>query len=68
LTLNNDTFVLIELQSVNPGQLDAIEEADRESMVSSLKSDLGGSDFTSYIVNLRENSDINAPLLDEPTF
>ncbi|MCG8413081.1 MAG: SurA N-terminal domain-containing protein, partial [Pseudomonadales bacterium] len=28
LTLNNDTFVLIELQSVNPGQLDAIEEAD----------------------------------------
>lgn len=68
LTLNNDTFVLVELQSVNAGQLDAIPESDRETMVSSLKSDLGGNDFTAYIVNLRENSDISAPILDEPTF
>jgi hypothetical protein len=33
-----------------------------------MKSDFGGADLSSYIINLRENSDISAPMLEEEQF
>jgi hypothetical protein len=45
--------------------LSAIPESDRERLVGSLESDLGVSDYQSFLNSLRENSDITAPLLEE---
>ncbi len=68
LTLSNDTFVLVELQAVTPGSLADMDEASRTSMVNAMKADLGNSDFTSYLLNLRETADISAPMLEEDVF
>ncbi|MCY4355987.1 MAG: SurA N-terminal domain-containing protein [Gammaproteobacteria bacterium] len=68
LTLNNDTFVLVELNEVNAGQLETYDEAAKAGMVQSLRSDLGLSDFASYVLTLRESADIRASILDEEPF
>lgn len=68
LTLANDTFVLVELNAINPGSLESIPEQEREQIRSSIQSDLGGSDFASFLVNLRDNADINAPALEDESF
>ena len=65
ISLSNGTYVLIELNRVNVGELSAIPEPDRERLVSSLESDLGVSDYQSFLTSLRENSDITAPMLEE---
>ena len=65
LSLSNGTYVLIELNRVNVGELSSIPEPDRERLVSSLESDLGVSDYQSFLNSLRENSDITAPMLEE---
>ncbi len=68
LTLNNDSFVLVELNEVNAGQLETYDEAAKAGMVQSLRSDLGLSDFASYVLTLRESADIRASILDEEPF
>ena len=68
LTLANDTFVLVELNAVNPGDYNALAETNRSTMKTSIQSDLGNNDFSSYLINLRENADISAPLLEEEVF
>ena len=65
ISLSNGTYVLIELNGVNVGELSSIPEPDRERLVSSLESDLGVSDYQSFLNSLRENSDITAPMLEE---
>ena len=65
ISLSNGTYVLVELNKVNVGELSAIPESDRERLVGSLESDLGVSDYQSFLNSLRENSDITAPLLEE---
>ncbi len=65
ISLSNGTYVLVELNEVNVGELSAIPEPDRERLVGSLESDLGVSDYQSFLNSLRENSDITAPLLEE---
>ncbi len=68
ITLNNDTFVLVELQRVIPGSLAAMDEASIASMTTAMKTDLGNSDFSSYLLNLKDSADISAPLLEEYPF
>lgn len=68
LTLANDTFVLIELSEVTPGSLEALAEADREQIQQTIRTDLGASDFGSFLINLRETADINAPALEQESF
>lgn len=65
LTLSNDTAVIIELNSVNPGSIASLAQIDRENMVSSMISDLGNSDFQAYMSNLQESADIKSSILDE---
>ena len=67
ITLENDTFVLVELSGVNPGELDELEQSVKDNLISTLKSDLGGSDFSAYLRNLREDAAIDAPLLEQST-
>ena len=62
LTLNNDTFVVIELNQVNEGSADSIPAAQSDSMLNSLRADMGNNDFQAYITFLRENSDIQTNL------
>lgn len=68
LTLANDTFVLVELTSVTAGSLDALAEGERDQIQQTIRTDLGASDFGSFLANLRETADINAPALEQPVF
>lgn len=68
VTLANDTYVLVELNAVNPGSLDSLPEAERDQIRNSIRTDLGSSDFGSFLVNLRDNADINAPALEADAF
>lgn len=65
VNLANGTFVLVELNEVNPGEFSSIPEPERNRLVDSLQSDLGVSDYQSFLVSLRENSDISAAMLEE---
>lgn len=65
VSLANGTFVLVELNQVNPGEFSAIPEPERNRLVDSLQSDLGVSDYQSFLVSLREGSDISAAMLEE---
>ena len=62
LTLNNDTFVVIELNQVNEGSADSIPAEQSDSMLDSLRADMGNNDFQAYMTSLRENSDIQTNL------
>ena len=65
LSLSNGTYAVIALNRVNEGELSSISEPDRERLKSSLESDLGVSDYQSFLSSLREKSDITAPMLEE---
>ena len=65
ISLSNGTYVLVELNEVSVGDLSAIPEPERERLIGSLESDLGISDYQSFLNSLRENSDVTAPLLEE---
>ena len=65
IVLPNGTYVLIELNEVTVGELSSIPEPDRERLVRSLESDLGVSDYQSFLNSLKENSGITAPMLEE---
>jgi peptidyl-prolyl cis-trans isomerase D len=65
VSLANGTYVLVELNQVNPGEFSSIPEPERNRLVDSLQSDLGVSDYQSFLVSLRENSDISAAMLEE---
>ena len=58
ITLDNSTFVLIELTQVNSGSLESLQEEERNSMTNALLVDLGSSDFQAFLANLRETADI----------
>ena len=64
VSLSNGTYVLIELNRINEGELRSISELDRERLISSLESDLGVSDYQSLLGSLRGSSDITAPMLE----
>lgn len=65
LTLDNGTFVIIELNEVTEGSIDSIPEEQRDSMIDRMLTDLGNSDFQAFLGNLRENADIQSSLADE---
>ncbi len=65
LTLSNATAVIVELNAINAGSIASLAESERETMVSSMISDLGNSDFQAYMSNLEANADIKSRILDE---
>jgi peptidyl-prolyl cis-trans isomerase D len=65
ITLNNGTFVLIELNGITEGSIGSIPEEQRIALTESIIVDLGNNDFQGYISSLRESSDIQANLVDE---
>ncbi|MEX0962983.1 MAG: SurA N-terminal domain-containing protein [Pseudohongiellaceae bacterium] len=65
LVLTNDTAVIIELNNITPGSIEALPQTDRENMVSSMISNLGNSDFQAYMNNLQQIADIKSSILDE---
>ena len=68
LTLNNGTFVLIELLQVNEGSIDSIPGEERQGFIESVTADLGNSEFQAYMNTLRANSDIESNLLQSEVF
>jgi len=65
LTLDNGTFVIVELIQVTQGSVDSIPEDQRDSMINRMLSDLGNSDFQAFLGNLTESADIQSRLADE---
>ncbi|HIF75780.1 MAG TPA: hypothetical protein EYG31_01935 [Porticoccaceae bacterium] len=62
LTLSNGTFVVIELNQVNPGSMEILADDERESITDSMLVDFGNNDFQAYLGNLKESSDIKTQL------
>ncbi len=58
ITLDNNTFVLIELTQVDPGSLESLQQEERNAMTNALLTDLGSSDFRAFVANLRETAEI----------
>ncbi|NQV71001.1 MAG: SurA N-terminal domain-containing protein [Pseudohongiella sp.] len=65
VSLANGTFVLIELNKINPGTLDSMAEAEREGMTNAIIADLGNSDFQAFMSNLQQNADIESRVTEE---
>lgn len=65
LVLNNDAAAIIELNAITAGSIDSLEEVEREAMTSSMISDIGRSNFQSYINVLRESADIKSKIMEE---
>ena len=64
LTLDNGTFVLVELNAVNEGALESIPEDQRLALSESIVTDIGNNDFQGYMGSLWDNSDIQTNLLE----
>ena len=58
ITLDNGTFVLLELNQVNSGAVDSLEQDELDALTETLTSGLGSSDFEAFLNNLRGNADI----------
>ena len=58
ITLDNGTFVLLELNQVRPGAIDSLEEDELITLTDTLASSLGNSDFEAFLNNLKGNADI----------
>ena len=58
ITLDNGTFVLLELNQVQPGAIDSLEEDELITLTDTLASSLGNSDFEAFLNNLKEDADI----------
>ena len=65
LTLDNGTFVVMELTQVIEGSLDSLPDEERGSITSRMISDLGNSDFQAYLGTLKKNADVKSRLADE---
>ncbi len=66
--LANGTFVVVELNAVNPGSIETIAESERDNILSTMQTDFGSSDFQSYLLNLRANADIRTALASDEGF
>lgn len=64
-TIDNGTFVLVELNAVTPGTIDALSETERSTLSEGMLVDLGNSDFTAFLTNLRTNAEIQTRLTPE---
>ena len=58
ITLDNGTFVLLELNQVNSGAVDSLEQDELDALTETVASGLGSSDFEAFLNNLRSNADI----------
>ena len=58
ITLDNGTFVLLELNQVRPGAIDSLEEDELITLTDTLANSLGNSDFEAFLNNLKGNADI----------
>ena len=58
ITLDNGTFVLLELNQVNSGAVDSLEQDELVALTETLSTGLGSSNFEAFLNNLRSNADI----------
>ena len=58
ITLDNGTFVLLELNQVNSGAVDSLEQDELDALTETLSTGLGSSNFEAFLNNLRSNADI----------
>ncbi len=65
LILLNDTAVIVELNKITAGSIEALAETEREDLISSIIADLGNSDFQAYMGTLQENADIETRISEQ---
>ncbi|MFM1896949.1 MAG: hypothetical protein RLZZ385_2023 [Pseudomonadota bacterium] len=64
MSLSNGTYVVVELNAVNPGDLSALPEPEKMAIVESMLDDMARSGFSAYIESLRTEADITTRLND----
>ncbi|PCJ28428.1 MAG: hypothetical protein COA96_00875 [SAR86 cluster bacterium] len=65
ISLDNGTFVLVELNQINVGTLDSMDDAERQGMTTAMIADSGNSDFQAFMTNLQETADIQSSVNEE---
>jgi len=56
--LNNGAYVVIELQAVNPGSVEQLDEGQREQLVAAIMESRGRSTFDGLLANLQNSARI----------
>ncbi|MDX1490073.1 MAG: SurA N-terminal domain-containing protein [Pseudohongiellaceae bacterium] len=62
LQLNNGTYVVIELQSIEKGSLEKLSESERDAMVANYVQTDGRDTFNKYLQSLQESAEITQTL------
>ncbi len=65
ITLDNGTFILLDLLAVNIGTLENMSTEERDAMTDRLLTDLGNNDFQAFMANLQDNADIESRAAEE---
>ena len=68
LELANGTYVVIQLNSVNPGNLDDLAAEERSSIIDSLTEEMAQAEFAAYMASLRAQADITTRLPAQDSF
>jgi len=66
VALTNGTYVVVELNDVQVGELASMPDAERESIEQSVLGERSQSLFSSYLNYLRANADITTRVIDDP--
>ncbi|MDP1931957.1 MAG: peptidyl-prolyl cis-trans isomerase, partial [Gammaproteobacteria bacterium] len=66
-SLNNGTYVVLELQGVNRGSLEQMDEAARQTLANGFVESEGRTAFDAFLTNTRNNADITEYLSTETT-
>lgn len=61
-TIDNGTFVLVELNAVTPGAIASLSDIERTALSDGMLVDLSNHDFTAFLTNLRTNAEIQTQL------
>lgn len=65
ITLDNGTFVLLELSAVNAGTLDSLDDTERDNLAATMENEAGSTDFQGYLANLRDSADVQSTRLED---
>lgn len=68
VALSNGTYVVVELNGVNLGDLDSMPETERQSIQESILAERSQSLFSSYLNYLRATAEITTRVIEDPFF
>jgi peptidyl-prolyl cis-trans isomerase D len=66
--LSNGTYIVVELNSVNAGEVASLADSEKDSITNAFLTDKGQSEFRAYLDSLRDAADISSSLIEQELF